>query len=154
MKTVQKISEQTLKLVNYLKDIRPGEYLSYRDIEIGAGVKMNEKGKTYLRSAIRKLHLEYECRVNEGIVLASEKNTTRILVHRLTKIDNSVKKGEKTYKNLSFNFFDKLNDREQKQINFIGAAFGAIRLAAENGKRLFQVNKSQNNKKIELPIEY
>jgi len=150
MKTIQTISVNTISIIEYLKDKKPGEKITYKMITTATGVNMNVAGKSYLRTALHKLKLEYECIMNMGIILASEKNTTRILVHKLVKIDNAVKRGEKSYKNLNLSFYDKLSDQERKQINFIGAAFGAIRLAAENGRQIFKFEKVSNYKSINI----
>jgi len=150
MKTIPQISEKTLLIVNFLSTQHPGALITYKMIERATGVKMNTAGKSYLRTALHKLKLEYERVINEGIILAWEKNTTRILTHKLTKIDNAVKRGEKSYLNLNQAFYDKLTAIERKQINFIGAAFGAIRLAAENGRKAISPQKVSNYKQISI----
>jgi hypothetical protein len=135
MSTLAKISEDSLKLVNYLKDIEHGQILSYQQIEKDTGVKMNtQTGRSYLRTACKKLRREYSCLRGIGIQLASVNTATTLVVGRLVKIDNAVKRGERTYNNVSLAFYNELAPEEQKQLNFVGAAFGAIRVAAENGK--------------------
>jgi hypothetical protein len=57
-----------------------------------------------------------------------------LVIGSLVKIDNAVKRGERKYNNVSVAFYNELPPAEQKTINFVGAAFGAIRVAAENGK--------------------
>jgi len=135
MSTLAKISEDSLTLINYLKDVEHGQILSYQKIEQDTGVKMDKQaGKSYLRTACKKLKREYSCLRGVGIELASVKTASTLIVGRLVKVDNAVKKAERTYKNVSIAFYNELPPQEQKQINFIGAAFGAIRVAAENGK--------------------
>jgi len=138
MKTIAKISEESLKIVNYLEGIAHGETLSYDQIEKATGVKMDTKGRSYLRTAIKKLKREYSCIVGKGIELASAKSATNILVGRVVKIDNAVKRAEKTQTILVNNFYDQLQPIEQKQALFLGAVFGAIRVAAQNGKHYIQ----------------
>ncbi len=135
MKTLAKISEESLILINYLKDIEHGQILSYQQIQQDTGVKMDTPaGKSYLRTACKRLHREYSCLRGVGIEMASSKTASTLVVGRLVKIDNAVKRGERTYNNVSLAFYNELPPEEQRQINFIGAAFGAIRVAAENGK--------------------
>lgn len=135
MQTLAKISEESLTLVNYLKDVEHGQILSYQQIEKDSGVKMNtQAGRSYLRTACKKLRREYSCIRGVGIKLASADTATTLVIGRLVKIDNAVKRGERTYNNVSVAFYNELSPAEQKQINFVGAAFGAIRVAAENGK--------------------
>ena len=135
MSTLAKISEDSLTLISYLKDVEHGQILSYQQIEQDTGVKMDTPtGKSYLRTACKKLKREYSCLRGVGIELASAKTASTLVVGRLVRVDNAVKKAERTYKNVSLAFYNELPPQEQKQINFIGAAFGAIRVAAENGK--------------------
>ena len=151
-KSIQKVSENTLKIENYLSGKNLGDSISYRELELKTGVKMNTYGKSYLRTAIKRLNLDYECIQNEGIVLISDKNAGRIIVHKLVKIDNAVKRGKRSLNVIYDRVYESLSEPEKKHINFIGAAFGAIQLAAENGKRMIKIqNKAQNNKDIPLP---
>lgn len=136
--SIAEISAETLRIEEELKLFNPGQRISYHDLEKRTGVKMNYKGKQYLRAALRRSKLEYMCIYGEGIELASENTATTIISHKLVRIDNSVKRGEKTYKNVSNQFYDKLSPIEQKQINFVGAAFGAIRLAANNSRQMIR----------------
>ena len=135
MQTLAKISEESLTLVNYLKSVEHGQILSYQQIEQDTGVKMsNSAGRSYLRTACKKLKREYSCLRGIGIKLADKETATTLVVGRLVKIDNAVKRGERTYNNVSIAFYNELSPIEQRTINFVGAAFGAIRVAAENGK--------------------
>lgn len=134
MQTLAKISEESLKLIEYLKGIEHGQILSYQQIEQDTGVKMDNKGKSYLRTACKNLKREYSALKGIGIELASSKTASTLIVGRLIKIDNAVRRGERTYNNVSVAFYNELAPEEQRQINFVGAAFGAIRVAAENGK--------------------
>lgn len=135
MQTLAKISEESLTLINYLKDVEHGQILSYQQIEQDTGVNMNtQAGRSYLRTACKKLKREYSCIRGVGIKLASADTASTLIIGRLVKIDNAVKRGERTYNNVSVAFYNELDPAEQRQINFVGAAFGAIRVAAENGK--------------------
>jgi len=135
MKTLAKISEESLTLINYLKDVEHGQILSYQQIEKESGISMGTPaGRSYLRTACKKLKREYSCIRGVGIKLASADTATTLIIGRLVKIDNAVKRGERTYNNVSIAFYNELSPQDQKQINFVGAAFGAIRVAAENGK--------------------
>lgn len=152
MKTLAKISEDTLTLIRYLEGVEHGQMLSYQKIEQDTGVKMDTPaGKSYLRTACKKLHREYSCLRGVGIELASPKSATTLVVGRLVKIDNAVKRGERTYNNVSIAFYNELPPAEQKQINFIGAAFGAIRVAAENGKYYLKNTVRANSAAPALP---
>lgn len=152
MKTLAKISEESLTLIKYLEGVEHGQILSYQKIEQDTGVNMSTPaGKSYLRTACKKLRREYSCLRGVGIELASPKTATTLIVGRLVKIDNAVKRGERTYHNVSVAFYNELPPQEQKQINFIGAAFGAIRVAAENGKYYLKNAVKQNATAPVLP---
>jgi hypothetical protein len=141
MKTIAEVSQETIKIENYLSSRNYGEFVSYADIEENTGVSMDIKGKGYMRTALRRMKCEYSPVRGAGIELASEKNTTRIIIHKLEKIDNAVKRSERTYDNL-IPFHEKLNQEELKSVQLVGAAFGAIRLAAANGKRYLKSQKT------------
>lgn len=134
MKTIAKISEETLTLINYLQDMPNGQYLTYKQIQKDTGIKMDLNGKSYLRTALKKLKKEYSCVIGDGIKLASPETATCIVVGKLVKVDRAVRRGEKTVNNITSNFYNEVTPQEQKQLNFLGAVFGAIRVAAKNGK--------------------
>src|ERR1035437_9094044 len=121
MQTLAKISEESLTLVNYLKDVEHGQILSYQQIEKDSGVKMNtQAGRSYLRTACKKLKREYSCIRGIGIKLASADTATTLVIGRLVKIDNAVTRGARTYNNVSVAFYNELSPAEQQQINFVG----------------------------------
>ena len=152
MQTLAKISEESLTLVNYLKDVEHGQILSYQQIEQDTGVKMNTMaGRSYLRTACKKLKREYSCLRGVGIKLADKETATTLVIGRLVKIDNAVKRGERTYNNVSIAFYNELSPAEQKTINFVGSAFGAIRVAAEQGKYYLKNAVKVNNSNPVLP---
>lgn len=139
MRSIQEVSQETLKIENYLRSKKYGDYISYKDIESNTNVTMNNRGKSFLRTALKRLKYEYLCIRGEGIEIASVDSTMKVMTHKLVKVDNAVKRAEKTHNNLSV-FYTELSIEDQKRINFVGAAFGAIRLAAQNGKRMLKEN--------------
>ena len=149
MKTIAKLSEESLKLINYIQEFLPGQYLSYEQIQKDTGVEMNIRGKAYLRTALKKLKKEYSCVIGKGIELASANSALPIITRKLIKVDNAVRQSEKSYNNITNDFYHELEEDEKKQIHFLGAAFGAIRLAAENGKKYIKYSK---NMKLLTPI--
>jgi len=134
MKTIAKISEESITLINYLESIANGQVLSYSQIQQETGVKMDNAGKSYLRTALNKLKREYSAIHGIGIELTCAKTATSVVVKRLVKIDRSVGRAEKTVKRVTTQFYNELSEPEQKQVNFLGAIFGAIKLSARNGK--------------------
>jgi len=151
-KTIPKISEESLKIITFLNKCNNGDILSYDKIQEETGVKMNTFGKSYLRTAVNKCGLVYGCIRGYGIKLADAQSTMSLVTHRLGKITSTVKKANKTQKTLVSQFLEELSPPEQKQILFIGAIFGAIKVAADNGKLIYSNNKiSNNSSRIDLP---
>ena len=150
---VAKISENTIILFNFISNCEVGEELSFAKIEHETKVKMDNKGKQNLRSAINKAKLVYSSIIGYGIKLADKDVAMPILGTQLTKIDRTVKKGAKTHKRLMEQFFEELPEAEQKQFLFIGAAFGAIRVASENGRLVYESkNKMLNANVLNVPL--
>ena len=131
-------TKETLALEQFLETHQPGTELTYHQIAQVTGVKMDLKGKGYLRSAIHRLKLEYICNHGVGITLGSPTNSSTIIAHKVIRIDNSVKQAEKTTKNVHRQFYDHLPYAEQKQVNYLAALFGTIRSYSQSAKRLFK----------------
>jgi len=151
MKTIAKISEETLRIINYLQDIPHGQMLTYNLIAKECDVVMDTRGKSYLRTACKKLKREYSPIIGIGIELASAQTATGLVANKLVRIDKAVRRGERTYNNVTSDFYTEFTPQEQKQINFIGAAFGAIRVAAENGKHFLKNTTNMTPVNPQLP---
>lgn len=137
-KTIAEISDEALKIEAVLKTLPAGHVVSYKELEELSGVKMNLQGKGFMRTALNRLKLEYTVIHGEGIELASPDNSTRIIATRVIKIDNAVKKAEKTVKNVNNQFFEQLNDIEKKNVAYLGALFGTIRQYSQSAKTFFK----------------
>lgn len=136
-KSIQKVSEQTLKIENLLSNAAPGEVFTYKQIQQLTGVVMNNKGKAYLRTALKRLKLPYENLWDEGIRTVSAQNALRIITHKVISIDNSVKRAEKTTQNVKAKVYESLSDNEKNTTNHLLALFGTIRAYASAGKKMF-----------------
>lgn len=147
MNTFAEVSQQTLKIENSLKLCKPGEFIDYIKLEKLTGVKMDNTGKGYLRTALNRLKLEYTTIKGVGIELASETNAIAIVSRKVIRIDNSVKRAEKTTKRITNQFYDKLSDHEQKNVNYLSAVFSSLRAYSRSAKTFFKKteNKVINN---------
>ena len=58
-KTIAEVSKETLIIEAYLRDLSEGHFLLYTTLERECKVEMGVKGKSYLRTALRRLKLEY-----------------------------------------------------------------------------------------------
>lgn len=151
--SIAEVSEKTLRLQEYLNNIKPGEVLSYIKITNEAGINMDEEGKQKLRSALRRAKIEYSTIPKYGIKLADSESTMPILSNKIIKINRAVQRAERTHKNLEEQFFSSLSKDEQQKVLYIGAVFGAIRVAAENGRVIYGKSTKQiSSSSINIPI--
>lgn len=150
MKSIQEATMQMLAIKDYLELANDGAIIPYADVEKNTKVKMNEKGKQYLRSALRSLGREYACIIGYGIELESPENAINLVGHRLIKIDNAVKRGEKTANNV-MKFMNDMSDTDKKKVLFCASVFGAIRASASIAKKEYIANKQKTSKLIALP---
>lgn len=138
MNTIAEVSKQALKIESVLRASKPGDFITYKNLEILSGVKMDDKGKGYMRTALNRLKLEYSPVVGEGIQLASPENAIAIVSKRVIKIDNSVKRAEKTTKRVTNQFYDKLTEHEQRNVNYLSAVFASLRAYSQSAKMFFK----------------
>jgi hypothetical protein len=153
-RTIAEISEETLKLETYIGTKKDGDELSFFQIETETKIKMNERGKNFLRTALKRAKREYSSIHGHGIKLANASLVVPILSHKFKKIDRAVHRADKSHRNLQEQFFDQLDPVHQKQVLFAGAVFGAIRIAAQNGKLIYKKetkNANDNGIKIQIP---
>lgn len=138
MNTIAEVSKQTLQIESVLKQAKPGDFITYRNLEVLSGVKMDNRGKAYMRTALNRLKLEYSPRPGEGIVLASPENSISIVSKRVIKIDSSVKRAEKTTKRITNQFYDKLTENEQRNVNYLSAVFASLRAYSQSARMFFK----------------
>ena len=135
--TLAQGSEDYLKLLNYVIEQPDGAMLEYNGVHADTGVKMDKCGRDKLRRAIRRSRREYSAKPSQGYVLAEPLTVTGILAFRLARVDGQVKRAEQAHEVLQERFYDQLGEPQQRTILLLGAIFGAIRLSAENGKKLW-----------------
>lgn len=151
-KTIAELDKESIQIQEFLAIQKRGAELSYMAIEHGSGVKMDLRGKTHLRRALHRMKIEYSCTFGYGIRLADTGSVMPILSTRISRIDRAVKRGDRSQRILQEQFFNSLSAEEQKQILFAGAVFGAIRLAADQGRQLYKKRESLSaTVHIELP---
>lgn len=135
--SIQEVSKETLQLENVFRSANPGEFFLYSELQKLTGVKMDETGKTYMRSALKRLKLPYEVIRGKGVAVLSPKNATNIVIHKVVKVDTAIKRAEKTTKQVRERVYNELTEPEQKNINFLGALFGTIRSYSQSAKKIF-----------------
>jgi hypothetical protein len=142
MKTIGEVSQDTLKLQEFIARQPHGAILAYAEIQRETGVEMNLNGKSHLRQAMKHLRREYSSIRNHGVRLADANGVMPILSSRIKRIDKAVNRADRSQRILQDQFFTSLNEQDQKRILFAGAVFGAIRLAAEQGKQIQRRNQT------------
>lgn len=151
-KTIAEVSQETLKIQAFIEEQKDGTVLTYTELQQETGVPMSTSGKNKLRTAMKRARREYSPIRGTGIRLASADTALSLVSNRLVSINNATKRGDKTTKLMHEQFFASLGAEEQRQILFAGAVFGAIRIAAENGRLLYGKKKQVANDTIQIPI--
>jgi hypothetical protein len=151
LKTIGEVNQDTLKLQNHIEPKAAGTVLGYDDIQRETGIRMDTTGKARLRQALKRSRREYSCIRGYGIRLAASADVMPILSTRITRIDSAVKRADRTQKILQEQFFSSLSEHEQRKILFAGAVFGAIRIAAEQGKQI-QGKGSTDKPTVHIPL--
>jgi hypothetical protein len=134
-----KISAEVKRLKEFLEaaaEHRPGQQISYLEIEETTGVTMNLKGKGYLRNAAQYVGVEYSAIPKYGIEIAGADNGLSIIGGRLARIDSATRRAEKATKNISQRYIANMSDDDRRSVLFLGSVFGAIRASADSYKLL------------------
>lgn len=141
MQTVGQLTEEGLRLQVFIEGLEVGREVSFLEVEKETGVRMDGKGRGSLRRALHRARREYSPMLGWGLRLADGAGVMPILSSRIRRIDGSVKRADKSQKLLQEQFFESLSLDDQKRILFAGAVFGAIRVAAEQGKTIYRKGK-------------
>lgn len=128
----------TIILIDFLKDVDPGETLTYEYITNMTGIAMTYNGKQHLRSALRHLKLEYYCIRSIGIQMAHSENAMVIVTGKTRKVSKAIQRGDKTTTRLIEDFYDSMPTEAQKRILFVGSVFGAIKQASKQLSRIYK----------------
>lgn len=137
MATIAQLSEDYLRLVALVDSMPHGQMLEYLFVEDATGVRMDTRGKDQLRRAILRCGREYSVVRSVGYHLASSDTAMGILVEKLGAIDRRVKRADRATQTVQHSFLAEMPEPQQKAVIFLGSVFGAIRLAADTGKRFY-----------------
>lgn len=133
-----KMSDEYVKLLAHVVDQPDGAILNYEEVQSATGINMDtQTNRSKLRQAILRSGKEYSVIPTVGYQLADSSTAMGILTHKLLRIDTSVRRANRAQTVVQQQFFDELDEDERKGVLFLGAVFGAIRTAAENGKKLY-----------------
>jgi hypothetical protein len=151
MRTIGDTHQDTLKLQDFLSTQNHGSVLTYEVVQRETGVTMDLIGKGRLRQAMKHLRREYSAIRGTGIRLADASGVLPIISSRMNRIDNAVRRADKSQRNLQDQFYAEMSAEDKKRILFMGAVFGAIRLAAEQGRQVQRANRMLPTITIPLP---
>ena len=151
-KGLAKVSEDTLLLQGVLETRKPGEFISFESLASASGVCLDTRGKSLMRSALRRARLEYTPVISKGIMLAAPSTAITLCGWKIVRVDNSVRRAERTHKNLSDKFFNQLPDGDRGRMMVLGGLFGAIRACAKQFSAVIrpQIANAQSES-LELP---
>jgi hypothetical protein len=135
-RTIGEMHDDTLKIQAYLLEQANGTVLSYEQLYSATGVRMDNIGKARLKSALRSIKRESSTVRGKGIRLADAHSAISIISTRFQRIDGAVRRADKSQRILQAQFLAEMNDEDKRKILFAGAVFGAIRLAAEQGRSM------------------
>jgi hypothetical protein len=130
-------SEEFIALEKYISSVPPGSVLSWMKIQQDTGIAMNENNKQKLRGAMHKGRIEYIPIHGQGIKLADPLCGVEVVGRRMLKIDNSVKRGERSNTNIIKRFGPEIPHDERMCLENTAAIFGAIRVYAQSAKVAF-----------------
>jgi hypothetical protein len=122
--------EQVSQLKTYFAEQADGEDLSWLRIEADTGIKMNALGRDLVRNALKKLRRPYEAVRGEGVRLSSPDNTMTIMKGRFARIDNSVRRADRTRHQLSERHLEQLSAVDKQKMLTLAGFFGAVRAFA------------------------
>lgn len=136
-KSIQEVSSETLTLENYFNSMPLGAFISYLQLEKSTGIKMDIRGKSFIKSAMNRLKLEYEIMRGMGLRIVCKDNAITIVGNRVVKMHNATRRAYKVTKRVKAKVFNELPDEEQKKISKTEAALGTILSFNTGAKRIF-----------------
>ena len=134
-------SKELVVLKSFLNEVPLGGFISYKDIEAKTEIKMNERGKSILRSALRSLKMEYRCDKGNGIEIESDKNTMHIVTDKVKRVGNSLRRADRTIVRMTERYVDQLPKPDRDRLLSTASLFGAIRAMAKGLSNIYKVPK-------------
>lgn len=129
--------KQLATLIEYFGGRSDGDELTWLAIEHETGVPMNETGKQLARSALRKNARPYEAVRGIGVRLSAPQSALSIMGSRFLRIDNSVRRADKTRQQLTERHLEQMPSQDQQKMLTLAAFFGTVRaFAKEASKRV------------------
>jgi len=130
---------QVAILREYLSTVADGEELSWVRIEDDTSIKMDTIGRSMVRRALSKMKRPYEALRGTGVRLSSADSALPIMKGRFGRIDNAVRRADRTRNHLADRHTEQMNARDRDKMTTLAGFFGAVRaFAAEASTKLLK----------------
>jgi len=147
--TIQEVSVETLTIEAFLSEVKaPGLKLSYEEISTATGVTLDVRGKTYLRTALKRLKIEYLTYRNWGIAMPSKTTAMNVIDDRMLKTHRAVKKTRRAEVNIGTEFQGKFSKPTQERFD------KSVYITSELNKTIskhLRSNKAKTVKPVKSP---
>ena len=144
-------SEEMLKLCDLFGEMQPGAYITYQAIEAGTGVRMDLRGKSLMRSALRKLKTEYRSDRGIGIELASGKTAMGVITGKTRRISSSIKRANKCSNRLT-KFIDNMPETDRARFIATSSLLGAVQAVSAGLTKIYKSEPEKLNTIYKIPL--
>lgn len=143
-------SPEYLKLREYVAERPHGSLLTYSQVELDTGIKMDGKGIGKLRRAILANKREYIVRMGIGYELAKVDSAIKVVDVGIDRIGNAFVRAERRVNNVEENFMPDLSEDDQSNLLFKKSMIGAINNTIQNSKKIY--GKKNNQLALQKPV--
>lgn len=139
--------DQMQRLVQYLNEQPDGQQLKWTQIASETGIQMGQCGRNMVRRALSKIKRPYVALVSIGVKLSDAETALPIVATKFVRIDNAVKRADRTQREVSARHLTQLDSDKQKRMLLLASFFGAVRAAATSYKDQYYKKPSKKAKK-------
>lgn len=122
---------QVAKLMDSIGAVADGTEISWLKLEHDTAIKMDMHGRALVRIALRKLRRPYEAVRGVGIRVSSHDTAMSIMGQRFIRIDNSVRRADRTREQLSDRHLAQMSTQDQQRMLTLAGFFGTVRAFAK-----------------------
>ncbi len=133
-KSIPAIEERVARLAVYFSALPDGTELTWKQIATDTSISMNQHGRGLVRRALKKLKRPYAAVRAVGVILSSPSNAMAIVGNRFVRIDNAVRRADRTRSELTVRHFDSMEERDKGKMLTLAGFFGAVRTFANEAK--------------------
>lgn len=134
-------SKELAVLKGMLSETPLGAHLTYTDIELKTGIKMNARGKQILRSAFNSLKMSYACDIGVGVWIESDKNTMIRVTGKMKRVSGSIRRADKETTRSVERYGEALPKDDRDRLFAVASVFGAMRAMAKGLAGIYKTPK-------------